>query len=94
MGSDPHATVITLHREDGVLFRTDGIVDARSPAGDFFGDQQLASLIGELHDEGLPPAEVLRRCLHAVVAHQNGRPNDDATLLLLRWTADAETRMP
>ena len=94
LGSDPASTVITLHREDGVLFRTDGIVDARSPTGNFFGDQQLASLIGELHDEGLPPAEVLRRCLHAVVAHQNGRPNDDATLLLLRWTADADTGTP
>jgi serine phosphatase RsbU (regulator of sigma subunit) len=94
LGSDPTPTVITLHREDGVLFRTDGIVDARSPTGDFFGDQQLASLIGELHNEGLPPAEILRRCLQAVVAHQNGRPSDDATLLLLRWAADTDTRSP
>jgi Stage II sporulation protein E (SpoIIE) len=87
LDSDPAATVIRLNREDSVVFRTDGIVDARSPAGDFFGDQRLAALIGELHDEGLPPAEVLRRCVHAVVRHRDGRAGDDAALLLLRWTA-------
>jgi serine phosphatase RsbU (regulator of sigma subunit) len=90
LGSDPIPTVVTLDREDGVLFRTDGIVEARSPTGHFFGDDQLAFLIGELQDQGLPPAEVLRRCLHAVVKHQNDRPSDDATLLLLRWAASAD----
>jgi hypothetical protein len=85
LGSDPTPTVVTLNRDDSVLFRTDGIVEARSPAGDFFGDLRLASLVGELQNEALPPAEVLRQCLHAVVRHQDGRPSDDATLLLLRW---------
>ena len=89
MGSEPTPTVLRLNREDSVLFRTDGIVDARSPSGDFFGDLRLASLVGELQSEGLPPAEVLRQCLHAVVRHQDGRPSDDATLLLLRWPSNA-----
>ena len=89
LGSDPSSTFITLDPQDSVLFRTDGIVEARSPTGDFFGDQRLSSLIDELHSEGLPPAEVLRRCLHAVVRHQDGRPSDDATMLLLRWTTQA-----
>jgi hypothetical protein len=91
LGSDPAPTTITLQREDGVLFRTDGIVDARSPTGDAFGDHQLASMIGDLHDQGLPPAEVLRQCVHAVVRHQDGRPSDDATLLLLRWAGNPGT---
>ena len=87
LGSDPASTTIVLRRDDNVVFRTDGVVDARSPAGDFFGDERLADLIGELHRQGLPPAEILRRCLHEVAAHQNGRPSDDACLLVLRWTA-------
>jgi hypothetical protein len=90
LGSDPVPTVITLDREDAVLFRTDGLMEARSPTGEFFGDEQLASLVAQLLDEGLPPAEVLRRCLRAVANHQNGRSGDDATLLLLRWAAQSE----
>jgi serine phosphatase RsbU (regulator of sigma subunit) len=82
---------VTLRRQDSVVFRTDGIVDARSPAGDFFGDTRLASLIDELQTEGMPPAEILRRCLHAIGRHQHGRKGDDATLLVLRWTADGES---
>jgi hypothetical protein len=56
LGSEPTPTVIQLNRGDGVLFRTDGIVDARSPEGHFFGDERLTSLISELHGQRLPPA--------------------------------------
>jgi serine phosphatase RsbU (regulator of sigma subunit) len=90
LGSDPTPTRITLDREDAVVFRTDGVGEARSPRGHFFDDDQLASLIGELHEAGLTPAEVLRRCLHAVVRHQDSRPSDDATLLLLRWANETD----
>jgi serine phosphatase RsbU (regulator of sigma subunit) len=93
LGSDPARTVITLNRDDSVVFRTDGVADARSPTGDFFGDRRVASLIGELHEEGLPSAEIVRRCLHAVVSHQDGRASDDAALLLLRWTRPADDRV-
>jgi hypothetical protein len=87
LGSEPRPAAVQVGRGDGILFRTDGIVDARSPDGQFFGDERLASLIGELHSEGLPAAEVVRQCLHAVIRHQYGRRSDDATLLLMRWTA-------
>jgi serine phosphatase RsbU (regulator of sigma subunit) len=90
LGSKPTLLVTHIDRGDRVLFLTDGIVEARSPEGEFFGDDRLAELIEALSEEGLPPAEVLRRCLHAVVTHQRDRPADDALLVLLRW-AD-ETR--
>ena len=90
LGSKPTLLVTHIDRGDRVLFLTDGIVEARSPEGEFFGDDRLAALIEALSEEGLPPAEVLRRCLHTVVAHQRDRPADDAMLVLLRW-AD-ETR--
>ena len=91
LGSEPSTLVTHIDRGDRILFQTDGIVEARSPAGDFFGDDRLASLIATLSDEGLPPAEVVRLCLHAIVSHQNGRPADDATMVLLRWSDEART---
>jgi len=80
-----------LRRGDAVVFRTDGIVDARSPSGEFFGDERLASLVADVYPGGSTPAEVLRQALHAVTAHQAGRASDDATLLLLRWADDTGT---
>lgn len=81
----PSSVVVQLQEGDGVLFRTDGIVDARSPAGEPFGDQRLDDVLAELVDQRLPPAELLRRSVRAVLHHQDGRPGDDATLLLVRW---------
>ena len=89
LGSTPVVTVADLDRGDSVLFQSDGIVDARSPAGEFFGDERLADLVERLIEHDTPPAEVLRQCLHAVIEHQDGRPNDDATLVLLRRANDA-----
>ncbi len=89
LGSEPVVTVAGLERGDSVLFQSDGVVDARSPAGEFFGDERLADLIDRLTEHDTPPSEVLRRCLHAVIEHQDGRPNDDATLVLLRWANEA-----
>jgi hypothetical protein len=91
LGVDPTATVTTLQRGDSILFCTDGIVDARSPSGAFFGDGRLTSLVADLSSGNLPPAEVLRRTLDAVITHQDGRVSDDATLVLLRWSDDART---
>jgi hypothetical protein len=33
-----------------------------------------------------PPSETVRRLTEAVLAHQGGRLQDDATVLLARWT--------
>jgi serine phosphatase RsbU (regulator of sigma subunit) len=91
VGSRPSSFVTSIERGDAVLFQTDGIVEARSPDGEFFGDDRLAALVESLSDEGSTPAEILRRCLHAVVDHQRGRAGDDATLVLLRWSDDVRT---
>jgi Stage II sporulation protein E (SpoIIE) len=89
LGTEPTSTVIQLDPGDALVFRTDGIAESRSPEGEFFGEDRLAPLI--VAADADPPAEIVRRCLHAVVDHQRGRPSDDATLLLLRWSADART---
>jgi hypothetical protein len=89
LASQPSSTTVHLEPGDGVLFRTDGVVDARSPDGEFFGDDRLAAFVAETTALGAPPSEVLRRCMQAVVEHQQGRSTDDATLVLLRRSADA-----
>lgn len=42
--------------------------------------------------QGLPAAETLRRLTHTVVDHQNGRLDDDVSLLLLEWSPVAARR--
>jgi hypothetical protein len=78
------ATAAPLRPGDVVLFHTDGITEARDGDGEFFGTERLQALVGELLAERLRPAEVLRRVVGAVLAHQP-RLRDDATLLLLGW---------
>lgn len=89
LGTEPSSTTVQLDPGDGVLFRTDGIVEARSPDGDFFGDERLAGIVAEMTDRGAPPSEILRRSMQVLVEHQDGRSSDDATLLLLRRSDDA-----
>jgi len=87
MGSVPaEVAQVTLQSGDSVLFMTDGVIEARSPDGAFFGRTRLADLWGEVSAAEEMPAEILRRLCHSVLDHQQGRLQDDATLLLLVWT--------
>jgi hypothetical protein len=81
----PIPVSVVLEPGDVVLFQTDGAVDARSPAGEPFGEERLVDLVTKLVAAGLPVAEVLRQTGAEVIAHQGGRAGDDITLLLLRW---------
>jgi hypothetical protein len=74
-----------LEPGDVVVFRTDGVADARSPAGEPYGVERLRARLCELVGAGERPPEVLRLVARDVLAHQAGRPGDDATLVLLRW---------
>jgi serine/threonine protein phosphatase PrpC len=74
-----------LQPDDRVLFYTDGVTEARSPAGAFFGDRALVDLLGRNFAAELPAQETMRRVVHALLDHQQGQLTDDATLLLLEW---------
>lgn len=74
-----------LEPDDRVLFFTDGVTEARSPTGEFFGDRALADLLGRNLAAGLPAPETMRRVVRTLLEHQRGRLTDDATLLLLEW---------
>jgi serine phosphatase RsbU (regulator of sigma subunit) len=75
-----------LQPGDRVLFYTDGVTEARSPQGEQFGMERLADLTERHEAAGLPAPETLRRVVRAVLDHQGGRLQDDATLLMLEWT--------
>ena len=76
---------VFLQPGDSVLFLTDGVLEARSPQGDLFGRDRLGRLWLDAAAAGDLPAEILRRLCHSVLDHQQGRLQDDATLLLLAW---------
>jgi serine phosphatase RsbU (regulator of sigma subunit) len=77
---------VSLEPGDAVLFLTDGVLEARSPGGEFFGRSRLARMWLEVGAGGQLPAEVLRRLCHSILDHQEGRLQDDATLLMVVWT--------
>ena len=76
-----------LEPGDSILFYTDGVTDARSADGEFFGVEGLTRSVTETLAERAPPAEVMRRLLRSILAHQHGELRDDATAVLLQWRA-------
>jgi hypothetical protein len=78
-----HAT--DLEPGDLLLFFSDGIIEARSTAGEEFGRDRLADLLGRAAAAAQSPAETVRRLAHAVLDHQEGVLQDDGTLLLVVW---------
>jgi serine phosphatase RsbU (regulator of sigma subunit) len=76
---------LSLEPGDRLLLLSDGVLDARSTTGDFFGDGPLEDFLVRAVASGLPAPEVLRRLSRTVMDHQDGRLQDDATTLLLEW---------
>lgn len=77
-----------LEPGDRVIVYTDGVVEARHH-GQFFTEERLADFVVRESASGYSPPEVLRRLIRAVLDHQQGRLQDDATILLLEWSAAA-----
>ena len=75
----------SLEPGDHVLFYTDGLVEARSPEGEFFGEDRLGDLLVRAINAELPAAEASRRLVHAILSHQDNHLQDDATTMLLNW---------
>lgn len=74
-----------LEPGDMLLLYTDGVIEARSPHGEFFGQDRLVDLVARNLAAGLPAPETMRRVVHALLDHQAGDLSDDATLLLVEW---------
>ena len=74
-----------LEPGDGVLFFTDGVIEARAPGGEVFGVDRLADFIGQCASNGLAPEEIVRNLVRTVLEHQDASLRDDATVVLLQW---------
>ena len=76
----------TLQPGDWFALYTDGITEARNAAGAWFGEQRLTEFLTRAIAAQQPPAETVRRLTAAVLKHQGGLLQDDASILLARWT--------
>ena len=81
----PSCCEVRLEPGDRLLLYTDGITEARSPAGEFFGEQRLADFISTAAAAGDPAPETVRRLMHNVLAHQADQLQDDASIVVLEW---------
>jgi serine phosphatase RsbU (regulator of sigma subunit) len=69
------------------ILQADGIVEARDHNGKFFDEARLIDFVQRVAASGNPPPETIRTLVKAVMEHQNGVMQDDATVLLAYWGA-------
>ena len=87
-GSGPDSFAVSsesLQPGDRLLLLTDGVDEARTADGEFFGRERLAEFAAREASSGLPTPEVMRRLQQAILRHQTGRLQDDATTLFVEW---------
>jgi serine phosphatase RsbU (regulator of sigma subunit) len=89
-GAAPVVSEASLEPDDRLLFYTDGVVEARSREGEFFGEERLADLMERADAAGLPAAETARRLVQAILAYQEDDLQDDATILLIHWRGPSQ----
>jgi serine phosphatase RsbU (regulator of sigma subunit) len=82
-----------LERGDRLLLYTDGVIEARDESGEFFGRQRLVDFISRESASGRPAAETLRRLNIAILSHQDGLLQDDATTLMVEWSGEDARRI-
>lgn len=79
---------VRLRPGDAAVLYTDGIIEARSPDGAFFGEE---GLIGLLEDSvGLEAQEISDRLKEVATDFSEGSPRDDLAVLVLRVPEDPE----
>jgi hypothetical protein len=80
-----------LQPGDWLVLHTDGVTEARNAAGEWFGEDRLVDFLTRSAAAALPPAETARRLTAAVLAHQGGLLQDDASILMACWRESPRT---
>jgi hypothetical protein len=91
--SKPVCCETRLEPGDRLVLYTDGITEARSPTGEFFGEQRLADFISAAAAAGDPAPETVRRLMRHVLHHQADQLQDDASIVVLEWRAGTERQL-
>ena len=84
----------SLQPGDRLLLVTDGVDEARTEDGSFFGRTRLAEFAAKELASGLPTPEVMRRLQAAILRYQTGRLQDDATTLFVEWLTGSAAEFP
>jgi serine phosphatase RsbU (regulator of sigma subunit) len=84
-GPVPEITEEALEPGDQLLLYTDGVVEARTADGEFFGLDRLADFVTRTAAERVTGPETLRRLVRAILAHQHEHLQDDASAVLVQW---------
>ena len=93
LGMSPTIGQEALEPGDRVLMYSDGVVEARAGDGAFFGVERLGDLVAREAAAGLPAPETMRKLMHAILEHQEGALQDDATTVLLEWMGGGARRV-
>jgi hypothetical protein len=91
--SRPDCCETRLEPGDRLVLFTDGITEARSPQGEFFGEQRLSDFISAAAAAGDPAPETVRRLMRHVLTHQAGQLQDDASIVVLEWRTGTERQL-
>jgi PAS domain S-box-containing protein len=75
-------TSLRLMAGEALVLYTDGVTEARSPDGDFFGEDRLHRLLRSC--SGCNAETLARRIKSVVLEFQEGYPRDDLAVLVLR----------
>jgi serine phosphatase RsbU (regulator of sigma subunit) len=89
----PVCCEIRLEPGDRLVLYTDGITEARSPDGEFFGERRLADFISAAAAAGDPAPETVRRLMRHVLTHQADQLQDDASIVVLEWRTGTERQL-
>jgi sigma-B regulation protein RsbU (phosphoserine phosphatase) len=74
----------TMTTGDLLLAYSDGVVEAQSPDGEFFGEDRLRRVLAECPDD---PEAAVNWVLESIEEFTTGHtPYDDVTLVAARWT--------
>ncbi len=69
---------------DTLVLYTDGVTEARSPDGSFFGEERLRSLLDSCADLGA--SATAKRIREAVLEYKGESPSDDVAILVMHVT--------